>query len=120
MKPRIWYHATCKDLGSYVVLEPHIPYVYREPDIPRICVAPNVRCCLAAVPCLDEHMHVYVTTEPIMAYMPHDVVDSRRTHERWLLKPTMFIRLRTVYMPHGRGNHKSSTWQVDFKREYRP
>jgi hypothetical protein len=119
MKPRIWYHVTWKDLGDFVVLEPRNPGIPGEPDIPRICVAPNVRCCLAAVGFIIETMHVYVTTEPISAHMPHGVDDFRRTHERWLFSPMVFVKLRTVKVTHGRGCF-APDWQIDFKRKYRP
>lgn len=107
MKARYYYHLT-KNHGKLVILEPRQPLFENEPPIPRICVAPTLRCCIVAAPASTQA--IYRTKTPVVANMPYGVFDSRRTHERWLTKPTEFIRVGLLISY----NHKNTfddNWQ---------
>jgi hypothetical protein len=101
---RYYYHITPEDWGDKAVLHPRIDGDFRstdEPYIPRICVCPTIAGCINAVwACYaypkHSHVSVYKTTKPKSAIEPVDVVDSYITGEKWLLKPTTFVRVGEI------------------------
>ncbi len=88
------YFCTDKWLGRSPVLDPRVPTSRDDEEslIPRICVAPSVRQCYAALGrgahCIPHHVYVVETDRSVPA--DKTVFDRRRTGERWLLEPTKF------------------------------
>lgn len=100
--PRFYYHVTekCgwKDRVRLFPRENSHPGVHcrcpEEPDIARICVSPSVEQCMVSVDVVDEQrVYVYRTARRLLASHPFNVCDSRLTGERWLLKPTVFVKV---------------------------
>lgn len=89
-KPRFWYHVSQKNIGYKAYFEPREIYVAGESIRPRICVAPTVAHCLAAVS-HKKDVYIYRTYRKVAARYPYSVCDSYITKERWLLDPTCFI-----------------------------
>lgn len=68
-----------------------------EPDVARICVSDTIYGCLSALPFSTyKPLYVYRTNEKIKAVYPWEVCDSKITKERWITKPTQFIRCCTL------------------------
>lgn len=109
--PRYYYHVSEHDLrpdhvpdNGPFLLFPRAHGNNRACDeirVPRICVADNIWACLSAVgadiffsplagdiDCRD-HIYVYRTVAPHIAYHPKTVLDCQLTRERWLVSPDM-------------------------------
>lgn len=102
LQPEFMFHITADNLGPVCKLQPRSSKdeVYRlehEPDIPRICVAPDPRFCLAAINyCTTSPYHVYVTVQKVESFHPYGVADSWITNERWLLQETDFKKIDII------------------------
>ena len=99
MKARIWYHCSGTDHGERMVAarRPPILRTEKEPLTPRVCVAPTIAACFAAV-LFRTHRPVYVyrTESPRRAVMPVGVWDQFLTRERWLVPPVTLVRDRII------------------------
>lgn len=88
---RYWYHVSTNYLGSKAKLYPRNPRLSTEPSVDRICVAPSVAQCLAAIyVCNYESIYIYRTAIPRVAFHAHNVCDAYFTKEKWLRTPTTF------------------------------
>ncbi len=94
-QPQFWYHVSRRDLGPRVALEPRRIDNPPEPKRLRICVAPTVAQCLAAIDCYSLKAVVYRTANKVRAYYPYNVCDTVITKERWLLRPIHFRKVLT-------------------------
>ncbi len=101
-KPQFFYHITDENWGKKKKLVPrdndHPNVCNRceeEPNTPRICVCPTVAKCLSAVE-LSGNVRIYRTYRPCRAHYPRRVSDSRITKERWLFRPTVFVRVGSL------------------------
>jgi len=95
-KPKLWYHISHVDLGDTVEFSPRQIHEEGEPRRARICVAPTVAHCLAAIKLFRGPYSIYRTRDPVVAYYPYRVCDVRITRERWLLHPTVFVKTGIV------------------------
>lgn len=100
-KPRFFYHVTEKRWPKRKRLKPlHSSMTDRpaeEPSLARICVAPTVAQCLSAISYSGYYTyHIFRTLRRIKAKYPYSVADSRITNERWLTKPTSFIKIGSI------------------------
>jgi hypothetical protein len=113
---KYYYHITKKRWGKEKLLTPkgqdEISDSNRsadEPDVPRICVAPELWGCFGAVPRwaitgswkiteAPKYINVYVyrTKYKVIGTEPHGVNDQDITGEMWLIEPTEFIRVMTI------------------------
>lgn len=104
---RYYYHITENNRWKKeIVLKPRSPWLmdHREPDDPRICVAPTITGCISALNSanLESRMFVYRTKRKVQTHKPHRVPDAHITGERWILKPCRFVKthvLDTSMMP---------------------
>lgn len=101
-KPFHFWHVTEKEWGSSVLLYPRHSHDCErrpgeEPNTPRICVCPTVAQCLAAIPVGEYPLNVYRTARKQRALYPHRICDSYITQERWLDKPTTFIKRGLIH-----------------------
>lgn len=101
-----YFHVTNRqDWGKEIVLFPlgnddSDNRCYREPNIPRICVAPTVAGCVSAVcPILSASSRdalIYRTKYKVVGHPPKRITDSHITGEEWLLEPTEFILVDSI------------------------
>ena len=71
-----------------------------EPNNERICVAPTIEHCLAAVPYAPgDEFTVYRTARKVKANKPKEVHDAHLTGEGWIQEPTMFERVGKLSLP---------------------
>lgn len=97
-KPQYFYHISTYDLGKSKIFKPKVgDFACDEPDTPRICVAPTVAHCLSSI-YVDDRRHIYRTKRKEKAVYPYNVIDSCVTKEKWLLKPTKFIKVHIIPM----------------------
>lgn len=96
---RYWYHisTTLDDQQVYL-----IPWTGKkafnrpksEPTTKRICVAPSIEQCLAALPYyLNSIISIYRTKNELVAKEPKKVFDCHITKEGWITNPTTFIKI---------------------------
>jgi hypothetical protein len=127
-KLEYWYHVSCKNHGQQIVFTPReIKYHFGggEPSYPRVCVAPSVAECLAAIrhDIGSSNLYVYRTATQERAYYPKQefvnserayrdfeslnlarvnnrffakVEDAHITNERWVLTPTRFVLMSVI------------------------
>jgi len=90
------YHCTTHDRGTIFVVEPRPPAKWErnnEPDTPRLCVAPSVPQCIAAMnDTVRDPLIVYVADDPCEAIPAKSVGDSIYSHEYWLMPGTRLTR----------------------------
>lgn len=97
-KPRFWYRIQIHDryMPDEVVLSPR----RRDYDIPvepaRVCVAPTVAQCIAAIFFHSTAVDVLRTKRPVVAVPATGVWDQLITHEHWLLEPIEFVRVNRI------------------------
>lgn len=99
MKRRHWYHCSSEFLGESFTAERRPPrhMAQREPPTPRLCVAPSVAECFAAVLFGDcKPVYAYRTESPRRAVAPRGVWDECVTRERWLIPPVRMILERVI------------------------
>ena len=103
MKPKIFYHISKKDLGAKVKLLPldsndprTVDRGGSEPDVSRICVAPTIAGCLGAILLCPKKHYIYRTVKQKLAKNPYGVADAKNTGEKWLIKPTVFIKIGII------------------------
>lgn len=100
-KKGYWYHITEKNWSSTILLKPiqfGDNWGSDEDGPPRICVAPTIEQCFAAVPYSEyknSDYKVYKTKHPEIA-TPGEVDDFQMTNEHWILVPTTFIKILTI------------------------
>lgn len=89
-KSEYWYHVSGRNHGKKVTLIPKSVDYHTgngEPNYPRVCVAPSVAECLAAIRhgingCLS--LHVYRTEIKVKAYYPkQQFISSRNADEKY-------------------------------------
>lgn len=70
-KASFYYHVTRKNFGDSIVLYPkHITGAdEREPDIKRICVAPTISGCFAAIHNDEAEYNIYRTKNRIINFL---------------------------------------------------
>ena len=116
------YHITrSRYWGNTEILFPRqiLSSCYREPEIERICVCPDIAGCLTAMIEFYEDLFVYRTLNKVHYYYPYDVFDIKATKEKWLLEKTTFIKVfemkRDIYhlIPKGSQDYLSQQ-----KRDY--
>jgi len=100
---RFLYHITLENWGNkrrLIPLPDDHPKImgrgYGEPDIARICVGPTPSYCLSAIYWYisrEKTVNIYRTSRKVHYIEPWDVSDSAITHEKWLLKPTTFVKV---------------------------
>jgi hypothetical protein len=92
-----YYHITSRTWRKTKRLKPQIPLLCSEEepiDIKRICVCADIAGCLTAIGDLDSiSMDIYRTKNKVRAYEPYSVFDKNITKEKWLIKPTIFVRV---------------------------
>ncbi len=93
-----FYHVTPRSLGKSYTFKPKdiMGCDYREPDIKRVCVAPTISGCFAAIHTGYGNYNVYRTKRKVKAYITYNVADVGVTREKWLLSPTEFIKVGTI------------------------
>jgi len=108
---RYWYHVTDKaQWGAKVVLQPRVPSTFAideagEPiedcDTKRICVGPTPAHCLTAIG-PSSCFFIYRTFKKLKAIKPttKQVPDVSITQERWLKRPTTFVRVKEITRKH--------------------
>ena len=103
------YHLSKKKLTN-TLLKPRVQsnkltnMGYEDGKIPRICVAPTIDGCFAAMDYFDEGEIAYVYTpidsNKIQKYLmkpdTKEVIDADETGELWLMKPTKFKLIGTI------------------------
>ena len=103
-KSQYFYHITEKKWPRRKLLKPlaneQINSDNRpeeEPDIARICVSKYIYGCLSAIPfTYCGSLYIYRTEEKVKAAYVWEVCDSKITNERWIVKPTWFIKCCTI------------------------
>ncbi len=99
MKRQHWFHCTSTNKGPSFVADLRAPLhmSVKEPATPRLCVAPTISECFAAV-LFDARKPVYCyrTETPRRAVAPRDVWDEAVTRERWLIPPVKMILDRVI------------------------
>jgi hypothetical protein len=102
-KPMFFYHVTREKWPKRIILRPKsneqlndCARAPNEPKIARICVTPSLDHCLSAIELYEEEQNVYRTLRRVRARYPYRVQDVTITKERWLDKPTVFIRVATL------------------------
>jgi hypothetical protein len=101
-KKRYYYHVTQENWGKRIKLSPRTWGDNRadeEPEDSRICVSTSIEGCLVALcGCLAGGgiAYVYRTVSQVKAVKPYNVVDSRITGERWLIRATTFEKYGRV------------------------
>lgn len=99
MKRRHWFHCSSKFLGETFAAErrPPMHMAQREPSTPRLCVAPSIAECFAAVLFGDaKPVYCYRTEKPRRAVTPRGVWDECVTSERWLIPPVLMVLDRVI------------------------
>lgn len=99
MERRHWYHCTSHYLGESFTAERRAPKLKTsdEPSTPRLCVAPTIAGCFAAVLFTDgEPVYCYRTETPRRAVAPCGVWDRWVTGERWLIPPVTMVLDRVI------------------------
>ena len=97
--PRYWYHISTTLINKFEHLTPRdnsrsLNRSSCEPNDKRICVAPTIAHCLAAVPYVPgDEFTIYRTHRKITASAPRGIYDAHLTNEGWLQTPTMFERV---------------------------
>jgi hypothetical protein len=103
--PRYWYHISTTLTAKRVYLAPRdnrrsMNRSSCEPNDKRICVAPTVAHCLAAVPYAPgEKYIIYRTFRKCRATQPNGIYDAHITDEGWIQYPTMFERIGVLSLP---------------------
>lgn len=103
-KPQYFYHLTDKPWSFRILLSPRSEGCNRdfdEPNTPRICVSPSVEQCMVAIYiCPDDIFYVYRTEDKIKGTKEPTkmIADAHITGERWIIKPTWFVRVGTLTM----------------------
>jgi hypothetical protein len=100
--PKYYYHLT--DKVDWCKIENLVPLEgngggrgKNEPTNDRICVAPSIAHCIAAIPYYDPEVYfVYRTLKKVIGYWPYGVPDAHITRERWLINTTKFIWFATL------------------------
>lgn len=95
-RPQYYYHLTTKKWGKEKWLRPQVEGRKRdilEPKVARICVCPTVRGCLSAVSFYKQIVYIHRTKRRVKATYPYGVVDSYITGEKWIVRPTIFVRV---------------------------
>ena len=99
-KPEFFYHITDKWWKKRVKLHPKTDGPHRDPDEPkiaRICVSKTIYGCVSAISCcLGTRMYIYRTYHRVKAAYTWGVADARITQERWLVRPTTFLRVGKI------------------------
>lgn len=99
---RYWYHLSTTLKRKEHCLKPRgnfegLNRTPSEPEGKRICVAPSIAHCLAALPyCLSNNFTVYRTKSRIKAIKPNGVFDANVTKEGWLQTPTTFVKIGAI------------------------
>lgn len=118
----MYYHLTQRRWPQKITLYPRARGEHRpdgESKLPRICIGPTPAHCLIALGyTLDsvKPIYVYSTTENGIEAGCR-VGDRKITGERWLVKPTQFVRL-FVIKPNSLGDTKlfrlpvGATWCI--------
>lgn len=99
MNRKHWFHCSSKYHGESFVADRRTPahMSSNETRVPRLCVAPPIVECFAAV--------LFNTRKPVFCYRteairrsvaPRGVWDSVVTGERWLIPPVKMILFRTI------------------------
>ena len=102
VKRQFYYHITQKKWPKRITLTPRNKGDHRavnEPEVSRICVSPSIEECVIALgTCLICHfnINIYRTVSKVSAINPYDVTDSHITKEKWLIKPTRFMKVGTI------------------------
>ena len=103
--PRYWYHISTTLTDKQVYLAPRdnsrsMNRSSSEPNDKRICVAPTVAHCLAAVPYVPgDRFTIYRTFRKCRATQPNGIYDAHITNEGWIQYPTMFERVGVLSLP---------------------
>lgn len=96
---RYWWHCTSDYHGESwtAVRRPPKHRSVREPDTPRLCVAPTIAECFSAV-LFNENKPVYCyrTAKKCRGVSPKNVWDSVVTREAWLIPPVQMVLARTI------------------------
>lgn len=95
-KPQFFYHITESRWPRYKRLSPKRVYQEDEPQVSRICVSPTISQCISAVGS-NSRRYIYRTLHRVSGQYPWQVADVRITRERWLRKPTTFIRIGDIH-----------------------
>ncbi len=93
------YHITPRRWRHSVILKPRHCGISGEPKFARICTCPSPAQCLIAINFRgggDINYYIYRTQQPLRGCYTWQVQDAVITAERWLLKPTKFIRVATL------------------------
>lgn len=94
---RYWYHISSTLTRKKYHIVPWENDDNRSGDEPpgkRICVSPSIAHCLTAIPYgLTGFYRIYRTKSRVKAEKPKGIFDAHITKERWLQKPTTFIRI---------------------------
>lgn len=120
--PKRFYHISRKNHGNVFTFVPRVPdsaVVEREGNIPRVCVAPSLYCCIASIVsgkdikvgqvlCEFAVMEPFETVEEFekskrtipfpsvywthdQPYLPPASSDFRRNKEHWFISPTTML-----------------------------
>ncbi len=98
-RKRYWYHVSTTLKDKYINLVPWGSSKAHnrsdsEPMGHRICVAPSIEQCIAAIPyILSGKLNIYRTRKQLVANEPMDIFDSKVTQEGWLHAPTEFVKV---------------------------
>ena len=80
---RYYYHLTENNWGKQIVLSPRINGANRdeeEPEVPRICVSPEIAGCFVSICCsLFDRLNLYRTEKEVIAFRPYNIIDSHIT-----------------------------------------
>jgi hypothetical protein len=96
-KPKYWYHITdATNWSDEQTLNPIEHIGYECPYIKRICVAPTVPQCLAAICFWKGKLRVYRTMHKHRAAKAMFVSDQEITDEHWLFEECKFIFLEHI------------------------
>lgn len=96
---RHWYHCSSTFLGDAFEAKrrPPLHFDRREPPTPRLCVAPSIAECFAAVLfSVGKPVYVYRTEKQRRAVTPRAVWDAVVTREGWLIPPVRMILDRVI------------------------
>jgi len=98
-KLNYYYHITSSRTWRDIKeLKPRVPELCsdEEPkDIKRICVCSDIAGCFTAVGDFDyENIKIYRTKNRVRAYEPFSVFDKNITKEKWLIEPTIFVKIK--------------------------
>lgn len=99
---RYWWHCTAEYHGATWIAERRCPKNCSrwEPKTPRLCVAPTIAECFAAVlfP-VDRSVYCYRSEKKYNGVTPKGVWDAVITREAWLIPPVRMLLVRTVAAP---------------------